>query len=252
MPGFTKPYPTPERASAASRHHAWLASHQPLLRVPALLAAEGSQLQFDRIDGRHPGPDDLPALAGHLGVLHAGLHRRELHAARLDTPFTTVTGLVIPDFLGSRRAAVADRLTRGLVPEPELSAAAADRLLTSTAGQPAAIYKDTNIRNVFITDTGPVHVDFDDLTLAPFGYDLAKLLLSAAMTHGPAAMQRLPEATERYDHALVSAGLPPCGPQQIGAWLEIHHILTANYLYRHGYKHAWSHLRAALEGFKAS
>lgn len=248
MEGFTKPYRTPELAQSAARHHAWLASCQPLLRVPALLDAAGSRLQFERIDGRHPGPDELPAVADHLGALHAGLHRRELHAARLDTPFTTATGLVVADFLDRRRAAVADKLTRGLVPKPGLSAEAADELLTSTADQPAAIYKDTNIRNILITDAGPVHVDFDDLTLAPFGYDLAKLLLSAAMTHGTAALQHLPVATDRYNHALASAGISPCGPQQIAAWLEIHHVLTAPYLHRHGYKHAWNHLRAAPKG----
>lgn len=80
MHDFTKPYPTPELAQSAARHHAWLASYQSPLRVPALLATDGSQLQFDRIDGRHPGPDELPAVADHLGALHAGLHRRELHA----------------------------------------------------------------------------------------------------------------------------------------------------------------------------
>lgn len=241
MRGFTKLYSTPERAEAAAQHHNWLAGHEPLLRVPSLLAIDGRRLQFAHIDGRHPGPGDLPALAEHLGVLHAGLHRRELHSARLDTPFTTATGLVIPDFPSSRRAAVADRLARGLVPEPGFSPADADRILTSH--HPAAVYKDTNIRNILITDTGPVHVDFDDLTLAPVGYDLAKLFLSAAMTHGPAAIQRVPEATERYDRALTVASLPACGDQQIAGWLEIHHILTAHYVGRHGYKHLWNHLR---------
>ena len=245
--GFAKLYPTPERAGAAAQNHNWLAGHEPLLRVPTLFAQDGSRLQFEYVDGRYPDLGDLPALADHLGALHAGLHRRELHAARLDTPFIAATGLVIPDFPSSRRAAVADRLARGLVPRPGLSPADADRLLTSR--HPVAIYKDTNIRNILITDTGPVHVDFDDLTLAPNGYDLAKLLISAAMTHGPAAIQRIPETTERYDRALLAGGLPSCGLRQIAAWCDIHHIFTARYLGQHGYKHPWHHLDETVLSF---
>ena len=40
------------------------------------------------------------------------------------------------------------------------------------------------MRNVLVTPSGPALVDFDDLTLAPFGYDLAKLVVSTAMTFG--------------------------------------------------------------------
>jgi len=240
---FTKVYPTPEGAAAAAEHHAWLAEYRPLLRVPDVLDVNGVQLQLEHVDGRHPAPGDLPDLADHLGTLHAGLHRQELHAAQLNVPFTTATGLVISDFLSSRRAAIADRLARSLVPEPALTPAAADQLLTSTAEQPAAIYKDTNIRNILITGAGPVHVDFDDLTLAPVGYDLAKLLLSAAMTHGAPAIQRFPEAIRGYNHALSSGGLPPCRPEQLTGWLGIHHILTAAYLHRNGYKYSWNQFR---------
>jgi hypothetical protein len=39
--------------------------------------------------------------------------------------------------------------------------------------------------NILITSIGrPVTVDIDDLTLAPFGYDLVKLVVTLAMTHG--------------------------------------------------------------------
>ena len=53
--------------------------------------------------------------------------------------------------------------------------ARAQRLIVAADG-PAAFYKDANPRNFLITPAGhPVTIDFDDLTLAPFGYDLAKL-----------------------------------------------------------------------------
>ncbi len=57
-------------------------------------------------------------------------------------------------------------------------------LLHGACGGPAAFYKDANPRNFLITPAGPVTVDFDDLTLAPFGYDLAKLVVTLAMTYG--------------------------------------------------------------------
>ena len=51
-----------------------------------------------------------------------------------------------------------------------------------------------------MTATGPAIVDFDDLTLAPFGYDLAKLVVSTAMTHGPLPAEAITAALVRLHH----------------------------------------------------
>ena len=208
---------------AAADHHRWLASY---LRVPQLLDAGDRWLDFEHIDGHPPQPADLPGLAGHLGTVHGTMFGRALHNARLETPYDTGDSTRIADFLGPRRTAVADRLTRDRVPYPAYTMPEADRILTSAADLPAVIYKDTNIRNVLLTGDGPIHLDFDDLTLAPPGYDLAKLLLSAAMTHGPQATIIFDAALRQYDAALASTGVAPCGPDRLAGWLEIHHILT--------------------------
>jgi hypothetical protein len=43
-------------------------------------------------------------------------------------------------------------------------------------------------------DGTPVTIDFDDLTLVPFCYDLAKLIVTLAMTHGPIPCATITEA----------------------------------------------------------
>ncbi|WP_246835242.1 phosphotransferase [Micromonospora sp. MH33] len=58
---------------------------------------------------------------------------------------------------------------------------------------PTAFYKDPNIRNYLVDGEDIAVVDFDDLTLAAFGYDLAGLLVTASMTYG-----RLDEQTFAY------------------------------------------------------
>ncbi|MGH3867969.1 MAG: hypothetical protein ACRDQ4_17960 [Pseudonocardiaceae bacterium] len=48
------------------------------------------------------------------------------------------------------------------------------------AGLPPEIYKDANIRNFLLTDHSVVIIDFDELTLPPFGYNLARLILTGS------------------------------------------------------------------------
>jgi len=242
---FIKHYPTVAACQAAADHHRWLAS---CLRVPQLLGVGDRWLDFEHIDGHPPTPAELSGVACHLGTVHGTMFGRELHAARLDIPYDTGDGSRIADFLRPRRSVVADRLSRGTVPDPAYTAPEADHILASAVDLPAVIYKDTNIRNVLLTDDGPVHLDFDDLTLAPPGYDLAKLLLSAAMTHGPQATFVFDAALRQYDAALSNMGAAPCGPDRLAGWLEIHHILTAPYLGRHGYRHSWHQLRQRSMG----
>ncbi len=218
---FTKHYDDPRRAAAARAHHTWLASLDSGVRLPALLAATPHSLEFEHLGDRHPGPDDLPVLAAALGRLHTAAHTSQLHAAQLDIPFTTTGDLTIPDFATPRRATL-------------------EQMPLPTAGLPAAIYKDANIRNFILTDDGPAIVDFDDLTLAPFGYDLAKLVVSAAMTHGHIDRRIIEHAAAIYDTHTALAESTRCSPQELRRYAEFHHLSTAHYLHRNGYRHLWS------------
>ncbi len=95
-----------------------------------------------------------------------------------------------------------------------------------------------------ITPAGPVTVDFDDLTLAPFGYDLAKLVVSLSMTYGALGSARITAALDAYNTATRHLpGVMPVTREQLMAWAEIHHILTSRYLGRAGYRHSWHAVR---------
>lgn len=223
---FVKEYASPARATAARTHWQWLASLDSGLRLPRLYPGHGNRLVFERLDGRFPRPADLVQVAGALGSWHAVAYLREFRAAQLNRPFRSGSGLVIADFP---------------TPRPSMSAS----LVRRWSGLPAALYKDTNLRNVILTADRPALVDFDDLTLAPFGYDLAKLVVSTAMTHG-----RIPEATiaaaldVHNCHTTGSAGpavICPLG--RFRQFAEIHHQLTAAYLGRNGYRFPWPEVR---------
>jgi len=218
------------------------------LRLPRLLAAGPDRLVFEHVDGRHAVPRDLPGLARHLGDLHGAAHVGPLADARLDTPHGTEAGHQIPDFLTSRLPALARRLADGLVPDPLLDLPRAACLLHAAASGPAALYKDANPRNFLLTQGGSVVVDFDDLTLAPFGYDLAKLIVTLAMTHGSVPVSAIHQALDVYNQAANThrQGLGQVSLEALLAWAEVHHLLTSPYLGRHCYRFGWHTLRPAL------
>lgn len=220
---FVKPYTAPERAAAARAHRDWLASLNSGVRVPTLRSADPHQLVFEYLGDRQPGPGDLGALAQVLGQLHAAAYRSQLHNARLDEPFPAPRGLVIRDFVAPRREILS---------------------WMPAAGMPAAFYKDANIRNFLLTDDGVAVVDFDDLTLAPFGYDLAKLIVSTAMTHGRLDPQDVDRALEIYNtHTAQADRGTTCRKAQLRVYAELHHLLTKRYLHRNGYRYAWAEVR---------
>lgn len=241
---WTKRYPSAAASRTAAANHHWLTDLAA--PVPALITIGEDHLEFDHVRGRHAQPRDLPQLASLLGELHHAAYAAELHRARLDRPHTTSTGLTIPDFITRRRAAVHTLLTSGAVPAPALTAAQALRTLESAAAHPACLYKDSNPRNFLITTTGTVAravlVDFDVLTLAPAGYDLAKLIVTLTMTHGPLPTVEIDRALSAYNTALTTAptGLKAVNRAELTTWASIHHILTSPYLGRGGYRYAWT------------
>ncbi|MGH3679021.1 MAG: phosphotransferase [Natronosporangium sp.] len=217
---FVKRYHDPQAAAAAAAHLAWLTNFCTGVRFPALRMVAGRWMVTELLTGHHPRPADLPVVAATLGTLHRSAHERHLHRARLDRPLR-VGGLLISDFVTPRRAALARQ------PVPH-------------TGLPAAIYKDTNVRNLLLTDAGVAQVDFDDLTLAPFGYDLAKLIVSTAMTYGQPAASLVSDTLAAYN---THVGTNACPLNRLHRYAELHGRLTAPYLHRNGYRHPWPTVR---------
>jgi hypothetical protein len=148
-----------------------------------------------------------------------------LYAARLDHPFPVPGGLVITDFVSPRLPVLRDM--------PLLDVRA-----------PVALYKDANIQNAVITETGVGLVDFDDLTLAPFGYDLAKLFVSAAMTHGRLDENLAERMLDVYNERTAVCGpAATCARWQFETYAQVHGLLTARYLHRNGYRYPWPDVR---------
>ncbi|WP_422738625.1 phosphotransferase [Micromonospora sp. WMMD729] len=238
---FVKRYDDPERCAAAAAHHAWLVGLRSGVRLPTLVACGTRHLVFERLSGHVPGVEDLPRAAAALGRLHAAAYRQALRAARLDRPHITSTGLVIPDFASPRQAAL------------HLAAAAAgihasiiDAVLDRT-GDPAAFYKDPNIRNYLANSNEAAVVDFDDLTLAPFGYDLAGLLVTASMTYGRLADRLIARCLRAYR---VAVAPQICSLADLKRYAELHQLLTLRYLGRNGYRHPWPAVRPWPDPFR--
>jgi len=242
---FVKRYASAPARNRAEANYRWLARLQGPAHLPELRYSGERQLCFQHVEGRHAVPDDLTMLVAHLGDIHGSVHQAELRKAELPRAYRAAGGQVLPSFLAGRLAAVERELATGHVPNPRLTISQACRLITSADG-PAAFYKDANPRNFLITPDGtPVTIDFDDLTLAPFGYDLAKLIVTLAMTHGPIHGAAITEALNAYNSAVADhcPTLPPVTWEELMSWAEIHHILTARYAGDGRYPFPWDQAR---------
>jgi Ser/Thr protein kinase RdoA (MazF antagonist) len=236
-PTFTKSYDTPDQAAAAARHHHWLTRHARPLCQPALTAATPTGLTFAYVDGRHARPEDLPRLAALLGDAHGTAWITDLHRARLDTPHPLGDSHAMADFRTPREAALRRRLKQGHIPDQAILTAMLT-LLDRTADGPAAFYKDSNPRTFLLTPDGTVFaVDTDDLTLAPFGYDLAKLIVTLFMTYGPVSDPVISTALTTYNEAAArhDPSLGATGRERLADFLALHAVLTAPYAGRNGY-----------------
>jgi hypothetical protein len=242
---FVKRYPDEDARNRAEDNYRWLAGLRSPLLLPQLRAAVDRDLCFERIDGRHASPADLPMLAALLGDVHGTAYSRQLRHARLGQPFQTPDGHMLPSFPAGRVDAATRELKTGRVPGAGLTVAQAQRLLDGANG-PAAFYKDANPRNFLITPAGVVvTVDFDDLTLAPFGYDLAKLVVTLAMTYGPLPAALTVAALAAYNTAAAahSGTLPGVSRDELMNWAEIHHVLTSRYAADGRYAVRWNQVR---------
>ncbi|RZB19314.1 phosphotransferase [Streptomyces sp. F001] len=238
---FTKAYATEAKRVAAQRNHEWLRRHAKPMALPPITGSRARELTFAWADGRHAEPRDLERVARHLGLCHEAAWRSSLRRARLTTAYVS-DGHVIAGFVAPRAAALHQRLRAGYM----ASARALDAALTllhRTADRPATFYKDTNPRNILIAPSGPpVTVDTDDLTLAPFGYDLAKLVVTLSMTYGPLPVALIEQALTAYNSAAAThhPQLSQTTLTQLMEYAELHGILTAPYLGRGGYRWPWT------------
>ncbi|MFI2259147.1 phosphotransferase [Streptomyces tubercidicus] len=247
---FTKHYETLAKAAAAAHHYGWLATHAKPLRQPALTVIGPASLTFEHVDGRHALKEDLLSLAELLGDAHGAAWTSDLHAAQLDMPHELRDGSLLAAFRSCREVALRNRREKGFLPDTAALHAMLT-LLERSADGPAAFYKDSNPRNFLITEDGTIFsVDTDDLTLAPFGYDLAKLITTLIMTHGPSDPPNIEEALNSYNHAAArhDAQLGATSRERLGDFLALHAVLTAPYAGRHGYRYGWPHQSQHTQG----
>jgi aminoglycoside/choline kinase family phosphotransferase len=233
---WAKTYPTPAAAESAIHHHAWI-SDVGQLPVPSLLRHDDHTLVFAHVSGRHADPADLTAVARTLAQFHAAA-LQHLAGARTNEPHTTSRGQVIAGFAGHREQRLLDLLAAPSPPDTPLTGEHVATWMAHAADLLPAVYKDANIRNFLITPA-VIAVDFDTLTLAPLGYDLAKLVVSATMTYGPLDPSLTEAALTCYNSLLTDAGLPGCTITEFAAWTEMHRILTSPYQGHNGYRSTW-------------
>lgn len=243
---YLKRYPDPRTRQRAVANYGWLVGLEPAVRLPRLLTApDGEHLMFEYVSGRHALPEDLPLLAACLGGMHGSAYAKELNQARLPRGHRTRAGHTLPGFPDGRIDAVTRELRSGRVPDARLTVQQAQELIMDEDG-PAAFYKDANPRNFLITPEGAlVTIDFDDLTLAPFGYDLAKLIVTFAMTYGPIPAASIAAALTSYNAAATRhcQALPGVTREELMSWAEIHHILTSRYVADGRYPFRWDQAR---------
>jgi Ser/Thr protein kinase RdoA (MazF antagonist) len=231
---FVKRYPSPQRAQTALANYTWLSSLDSGVTFPKLVSATESRLVFNTVNGDTPGPVHLPQLANAVGHLHRAAAPRLASSSADPKQQAFLSG--IKDFPESRREAL--RHSGG---KSELCSETISQILPFAASQPCTFYKDSNLRNFILTgDAVVVVVDFDDLTLAPYGYDLAKLIVSSAMTHGQLTVLAISETLSAYNAAV---GWEACTLRRLALWAELNWLLTAKYLGRNGYTHPWPQLR---------
>ncbi len=176
-----------------------------------------------------------------LGHAHGAAWSSDLHSASLNTPHCFQDGTAFDDYLGPREAALRRRHAQGYLPD-KVSLYAMLGLLEETAQGPSAFYKDSNPRNFIITKAGDiVTVDTDDLSLAPMGYDLAKLIAALHLTYGPLTDQAINAALFAYNAAAgcYGARLGATDRGRLDDFLALHAVLTAPYVGRNGYHYSW-------------
>ncbi|MDR7303877.1 phosphotransferase [Haloactinomyces albus] len=238
---FIKRYRSPAEVDTALAHYRWLLSLGADVGLPRLLEHTPWTLEFEHVSGRAAELGDLPAVASALGRLHHTARQRGLAQAMANSRYIT-SDVILDAFAGPRRRRLHELCAVQGAGAP-LSHEAIGAWLDHAAMLPVALYKDANPRNVLVADyREPVLVDFDSLTLAPVGYDLAKLLVTTAMTGGDLPPRVVEETITAYAQELPDT-LDHSRRTELTVWAEFHHLLTLPYLGHHGYRYPWPAVR---------
>ncbi len=228
-PVFVKHYTTAENASRALQAYRWFASMN-VLTVPQLLEWSPTSMTYEFVVGRHASIEDLNALARQLGQLSAHVRSAELSGRQNLEAAVIGRSLRLEDFAVSKDAWIAKH-------GAELSnseQASFQRVLSVT--RQADLYKDANLRNFLITASGlTVTLDYDSLTVAPTGYDLAKLIVSLYMAGYDVGKDEMTSALDAFN-ADGSAGVLPA---DLSDYLAVNGALTRRYVGANGYVRSW-------------
>lgn len=240
--GFAKRYADNSTATRAVANHKWFSTLPIPFQVPALISARGNVLRFEYLPGRHARPADLHHLAGLLGRMDAIVHSHALGGARANDSYARVGGNILPGFGEARRDKLHSMFRRGRVVNTR-ALPFFEKWLKKASNMEASVYKDANLRNFLVSRNEVAIVDFDTVTLAPFGYDLAKLVVTLAMTYGAISSPMVKMTLSRYNEAAASLGAVYCRPAAFAAWTEFHHVLTTPFLGQGGYNFSWADVR---------
>lgn len=207
---------------------------------PRIQAVEDRTVRYEPLRGRNLLPDELPKVAALLGQTDARLSRGKLRG-RIAGECISTDAVRIDGFADPFRV---NALKKTRAQGSLLSRSAAIGAVTRGCSFPAALYKDSNVRNFVVVGSRVRVVDFDVVTLAPPGYDLAKLVLSGALTWGVLDFHPLDLLSEYVEAACDELGAERrVDPDWFHVWLELHWMLTARYVAPTRYGFSWPDYR---------
>jgi Ser/Thr protein kinase RdoA (MazF antagonist) len=214
----------------ALKHYCWIRELVPHA-VPALIdkSEQYNTLSFESL--RPAEHIDATSLLNATAVL------AEFHAAAIERTSGGMPKGSLLDFESPRRKplleAFGSRNTNSPIRIDDL-----DRVFELAASGPSCVYKDANFRNMLNSKGRIYFVDFDDLTKAPIGYDLAKLWMTLKMSDPLLPNQTLLSCLATYNHRLsVKTNL-----EELSVWLELNWLLTQRYVGTN-YLNRWPDLR---------
>jgi hypothetical protein len=113
-----------------------------------------------------------------------------------------------------------------------------DEIAAAATLLPNALYKDSNVRNFIVQGRRILVIDFDDLTLAPTGYDLAKLIVSHSLTTGESVERFALSLLRRYEagYRRTCGVSSACSADALQLWIDVNEALTKKYIGRNGYR----------------
>jgi aminoglycoside phosphotransferase (APT) family kinase protein len=233
-PIYVKRYDSLRALREAARNYSVFARLSPE-HIPRLIKVDHAQCAMV-MEYIHGGPVRSPR-----NLLDATILLGQLHSRWLRCPYTIWEKA---SFAAPRRNKVQSALWQESPDRTNpLLDMDLDELWLAAERSSCCLYKDFNTTNVIINATSLTLIDFDVLTIAPIGYDLAKLMLSFAISgygFGPGLLET---ARRRYIAELPQWCRATVTPNSLLIWIEVHWLLTSPYVGKNGYTCRWPDLR---------